>query len=134
MQRLDRLRLCPDLSEGRVTVILCARPRGGMSGADDEGTGLAGAEDGVGNLCSPGTHADGHGRSKAEGQHGGRNELTGPLRTLTAEWLAKGVVKVEVEAAGPPPPGLLDRELFGTPEQRAFLARACAFVRFSATQ
>ena len=28
--------------------------------------------------------------------------LTGPLRTLTAEWLAKGVVKVGVEAAGPP--------------------------------
>jgi hypothetical protein len=26
----DRLRSCPDLSEGRVTVILCARPRGGM--------------------------------------------------------------------------------------------------------
>src|SRR5580693_4806961 len=48
----DRLRSCPDLSEGRVTVILCARPRGGMGGADDEGTGLAGAEDGVGNLCS----------------------------------------------------------------------------------
>jgi type IV secretory pathway TrbL component len=43
-------------------------------GADDEGTGLAGAEDGVGNLCSPGTHANGHGRSKAEGQYGGRNE------------------------------------------------------------
>ena len=60
--------------------------------------------------------------------------LTGPLRTLTAEWLAKGVVKVEVEAAGPPPSGLLDRELFGTPEQRVFLARARAFVRFSATQ
>jgi len=32
--------------------------------------------------------------------------LTGPLRTLTAEWLAKGVVKVGVEAAGPPPSGL----------------------------
>lgn len=60
--------------------------------------------------------------------------LTGPLRTLTAEWLAKGVVKVGVEAAGPPPSGLLDRELFGTPEQRVFLARARAFVRFSATQ
>jgi hypothetical protein len=29
---------------------------------------------------------------------------------------------------------LLDRELFGTPEQRVFLARARAFVRFSATQ
>src|SRR5712664_2532813 len=53
--------------------------------------------------------------------------LTGPLRTLTAEWLAKGVVKVGVEAAGPPPSGLLDRELFGTPEQRVFLARARAF-------
>ena len=60
--------------------------------------------------------------------------LTGPLRTLTAEWLAKGVVKVGVEAADPPPPGLLDKELFGTPEQRVFLARARAFVRFSATQ
>ena len=53
--------------------------------------------------------------------------LTGPLRTLTAEWLAKGVVKVGVEAAGPLPSGLLDRELFGTPEQRVFLARARAF-------
>jgi hypothetical protein len=61
-------------------------------------------------------------------------KLTGPLRTLIAEWLAKGKVKVEVEAAGPPPPGLLDKELFGTPEQRAFLTRARAFVRFSATQ
>ena len=60
--------------------------------------------------------------------------LTGPLRTLTAKWLTKGVVKVGVEAAGPPPFGLLDRELFGTPEQRVFLARARAFVRFSATQ
>ena len=60
--------------------------------------------------------------------------LTGPLRTLMAEWLAKGKVKIEVEAAGPPPPGLLDKELFGTPEQRVFLARARAFVRFSATQ
>jgi hypothetical protein len=26
--------------------------------------------------------------------------LTGPLRTLTAEWLAKGAVKVEMEPAG----------------------------------
>ena len=60
--------------------------------------------------------------------------LTGPLRTLMAEWLAKGKVKTEVEAAGPPPPGLLDKELSGTPEQRVFLARAHAFVRFSATQ
>jgi hypothetical protein len=60
--------------------------------------------------------------------------LTGPLRTLTAEWLAKGVVKVGVEAAGPPPPGLLDKKLFGTPEQRVFLAHARAFVKFSATQ
>jgi hypothetical protein len=59
--------------------------------------------------------------------------LTGPLRTLTAGWLAKGVVKVGVEAAGPPP-GLLDKPLFGTREQRAFLARTRAFVRFSATQ
>ena len=45
--------------------------------------------------------------------------LTGPLRTLTAKWLAKGVVKVGVEALR---------------EQRFFLARARAFVRFSATQ
>ena len=29
---------------------------------------------------------------------------------------------------------MLDKELFGTPEQRVFLARAGAFVRFSATQ
>ena len=55
--------------------------------------------------------------------------LTGPLRTLTAEWLANGVVKVGVEAAGPPPSGLLDRELFGTPEQRVLLARARAVMR-----
>ena len=60
--------------------------------------------------------------------------LTGPLRTLTAEWLAKGAVKAKVEPAGTPPPGLLDKPLFGTPEQRVFLARARAFVRFSATQ
>ena len=50
--------------------------------------------------------------------------LAGPLRTLMAEWLAKGVVKVGVQAAGPPPSELLDRELFGTLEQRVFLARA----------
>jgi hypothetical protein len=61
-------------------------------------------------------------------------KLTGPLRTLVAEWLAKGKVKVGVEAAGPPPPGLLDKELFGTPEQRVFVTRARTFVRFSATQ
>ena len=61
-------------------------------------------------------------------------KLAGPLRTLMAEWLAKGKVKVGVEAAGPPPAGLLDKELFGTPEQRVFLTRARAFVRFSATQ
>jgi hypothetical protein len=30
LSRTRRLRSCPDLSEGRVTVILCARPRGGM--------------------------------------------------------------------------------------------------------
>jgi hypothetical protein len=60
--------------------------------------------------------------------------LTGPLRTLTSEWLAKGAVKVKVEPAGTPPPGLLDKPLFGTPEQRAFLARARTFVHFSATQ
>ena len=61
-------------------------------------------------------------------------KLAGPLRTLMAEWLVKGKVKVGVEAAGPPPAGLLDKELFGTPEQRVFLTRARAFVRFSATQ
>ena len=33
-----------------------------------------------------------------------------------------------------PPPGLLDKPIFGTSEQRAFLARARAFVQFSATQ
>ena len=44
--------------------------------------------------------------------------LTGPLRTLTAEWLAMGAVKIEVEPAGRPPPGLLDKPLFGTPDQR----------------
>jgi hypothetical protein len=60
--------------------------------------------------------------------------LTGPLRSLTAECLAKGAVKVKVERAGTPPPGLLDKPLFGTPEQRAFLARSRAFVHFSATQ
>ena len=49
--------------------------------------------------------------------------LTGPLRTLTAKWLATGVVKVGVEAAGPPPSGLLGRELFGTSEQRVFLTQ-----------
>jgi hypothetical protein len=60
--------------------------------------------------------------------------LTGPLRTLTAEWLAKGAVKVEMEPAGTPPPGLLDKPLFGTPEQRVFLSKARTFVRFSAAQ
>ncbi len=60
--------------------------------------------------------------------------LTGPLRTLTTEWLATGAVKVEVEPAGTPPPGLLDKPLFGTPKQRVLLARARAFVQFSATQ
>ena len=60
--------------------------------------------------------------------------LTGPLRTLIAEWLAKGTVKVEAEPARPAPPGLLDKPHFGTPEQRRFLARARTIVRFSATQ
>jgi hypothetical protein len=60
--------------------------------------------------------------------------LTGPLRALTKTWLAQGAVKVKVERAGIPPPGLLDKPLFGTPEQRAFLARAQAFIEFSATQ
>jgi len=60
--------------------------------------------------------------------------LTGPLRLLTAEWLAKGAVKIKVEPAGTPPPGLLDKPLFGRPEQRVFLSRARAFVQFSATQ
>jgi hypothetical protein len=60
--------------------------------------------------------------------------LTGPLRALTTRWLAQGAVKVEVEPAGPPPAGLLDKPIFGTPEQRVFIARARAFVKFSATQ
>ena len=60
--------------------------------------------------------------------------LTGPLRTLTTKWLAQGAVKVAVEVAGTPPPGLLDKPHFGTREQRAFLARARTFVQFSATQ
>ena len=60
--------------------------------------------------------------------------LTGPLRMLTKTWLAQGAVKVKAELAGPLPPGLLDRPLFGTPEQRAFLARAQTIVQFSATQ
>jgi NAD(P)-dependent dehydrogenase (short-subunit alcohol dehydrogenase family) len=47
-----------------------------------------------------------------------KTRLTGPLRTLTAEWLAQGVVKIRVEAAGPPPSGWLDRKQFGTPEHR----------------
>jgi len=63
-----------------------------------------------------------------------KSRLTGPLRMLTAEWLAQGAVKIEVEPAGTPPPGLLDKPHFGTPGQRAFIARARAFVRFSATQ
>jgi hypothetical protein len=49
--------------------------------------------------------------------------LTGPLRTLTTRWLAQGAVKVEVELAGTPPSGLLDKPLFGTPEQRAVAER-----------
>ncbi len=60
--------------------------------------------------------------------------LTGPLRALATRWLAQGAVKVEVEPADTPPPGLLDKPLFGTPEQRVFLVRARAFVQFSATQ
>jgi hypothetical protein len=35
--------------------------------------------------------------------------LTGPLRTLVAEWLAKGKVKIEVEAAAPPRPACWTR-------------------------
>jgi hypothetical protein len=61
--------------------------------------------------------------------------LGGPLRTVTAEWLATDAVEIKAEPTGTPsPPGLLDKPLFGTPEQRAFLARARAFIRFSATQ
>jgi hypothetical protein len=60
--------------------------------------------------------------------------LTGPLRTLTTRWLAQAAVRVKAEPAGPPPPGLLDKPLFGTQEQRVFLARARAFVQFRATQ
>jgi hypothetical protein len=60
--------------------------------------------------------------------------LTGPLWTLTTRWLAQAAVRVKAEPAGAPPPGLLDKPLFGTPEQRVFLARARAFVQLSATQ
>ncbi len=61
--------------------------------------------------------------------------LKGPLRTVAAEWLATDAVKIKAEPTDmPPPPGLLDKPLFGTPEQRAFLSRARAFIRFSATQ
>jgi hypothetical protein len=60
--------------------------------------------------------------------------LAGPLRTLTAEWLARDAVKINAEPAGTPPPGLLDKPIFGTPGQRVFLSRARAFVQFNATQ
>ena len=60
--------------------------------------------------------------------------LTGPLRMLTMTWLAQGAVRVKAEPAGVLPPALLDKPLYGTPEQRAFLARAQAFVQFSAAQ
>ena len=52
--------------------------------------------------------------------------LTGPLRALATRWLAQGAVKVEVEPADTPPPGLLDKPLFGTPEQRVFLVLSAA--------
>ena len=54
--------------------------------------------------------------------------LTGPLRTLVTEWLAKGMVKVEVEveSAGTPPE-LLDKPRFGTP-RTAGLPRPCPCV------
>jgi hypothetical protein len=60
--------------------------------------------------------------------------LTGPLRTLTVEWLVKGEVKIEAEAVGEPLLRLLEDPLFGTREQRVFLARARTLVQFSATQ
>jgi hypothetical protein len=60
--------------------------------------------------------------------------LTGPLRMLTTEWLAKGAVKVAAGPAGPAPPGLLDKPSLGTPEQRVFLARARTLVQFRARQ
>jgi hypothetical protein len=60
--------------------------------------------------------------------------LAGPLRTLTAEWLTKGVVEVAVDAIGTPRPGFRDNTIACTPEERAFLARARAVVFFSATQ
>jgi len=60
--------------------------------------------------------------------------LTGPLRMLTTTWLAQGAVKVKAGPAGTPPAGLLDKPLFGTREQRGFIARAQAFVQFTATQ
>jgi hypothetical protein len=44
--------------------------------------------------------------------------LAGPLRTLTAEWLARDAVKINSEPAGTSPPGLLDKPIFGIPGQR----------------
>jgi hypothetical protein len=58
--------------------------------------------------------------------------LTGPLRTLVAERLADGRVKIEVGPVGTPPQRSPDNPVFGTPGQRVFLARARAFARFSA--
>jgi hypothetical protein len=60
--------------------------------------------------------------------------LTGPLRMLMTEWLAKGAVQVAAGPAGPTPPGLLDKPSLGTHEQRVFLARARTLVQFTATQ
>jgi hypothetical protein len=60
--------------------------------------------------------------------------LTGPLRTLTTEWLAGNAVRIKAEPAGAPLPELFNKPHFGSPRQRVFLSHARAFVQFSATQ
>src|SRR6266568_4278027 len=63
-------------------------------------------------------------------------ELVLPVpETVSATYIVPVPVPMStVEPAGTPPPGLLDKPHFGTPGQRVFLARARAFVQFSATQ
>src|SRR5579859_965380 len=118
----------PDLSEGRVTVILCARPRAACEERTMKELVLPVSQTVSATYVVPVPTLMGMAEARQKASTAVEARLTGPLRTLTAEWLAKGVVKVGVEAAGPPPSGLLDRELFGTSEQRVFLARARAFV------
>jgi hypothetical protein len=72
--------------------------------------------------------------ARREARKAVEDRLGGPLRTLTAEWLDRNAVKVKTAPADTPPPGLLDKPLFGTPGQRVILSRARAFVQFSATQ